>query len=129
MVQKWCKNVIINNSLNHFAFHVVPSAPLNISVQPLPGSVNELIAKWAPPIPKNGIINAYTVYCNMSANHTANQTSVIMSTVSNGTSQAVRFNTGSNPFTQYSCYVTANTSVGEGMPSLIVSGHISESGE
>ena len=37
------------------------------------------------------------------------------------------FNTGLNPFTQYNCYVTANTSVGEGIPSQIVIGKTDQS--
>ena len=40
--------------------------------------------------------------------------------VVNGTTLAVTFNTGLSPYTQYSCYVTANTSAGEGSPSVIV---------
>ena len=36
----------------------------------------------------------------------------------NGTTLATTL-TGLNPYTQYSCYVTANTSVGEGSPSTI----------
>ena len=37
----------------------------------------------------------------------------------NGTTLAVTI-MGLNPYTQYSCYVTANTSVGEGSPSVIL---------
>jgi len=43
-----------------------------------------------------------------------------VTSVVNGTTLATTL-TGLNPFTQYSCYVTANTSVGEGSPSVILS--------
>ena len=47
----------------------------------------------------------------------------------NGTTQAVVFSIRSNPFAQYICYVTANTSVGEGTPSKVFTGRTGESGE
>ena len=45
----------------------------------------------------------------------------------NGTTLAVTL-TGLNPYTQYSCYVTANTSVGEGSPSTILTVQTAQSG-
>ena len=47
--------------------------------------------------------------------------------VVNGTILAVTL-TGFNPYTQYSCYVTANTSVGEGSPSTILTVQTVQSG-
>ena len=47
----------------------------------------------------------------------------------NGTTSAATFSIRSNPLALYSCYVTANTSVGEGTPSSIVTGSTGESGE
>ena len=91
----------------------------------VPGSPNQLSASWSPPIPKNGIIIAYTVYCNTSTSYPdpgqiiAPNVPTVRSVV-NGTALAVAFNTGLTPYTQYNCYVRANTSVGEGPPSQIV---------
>ena len=99
---------------------LAPSQPLNVSLSAVSGSPNQLTATWTPPIPKNGIITAYTVYCNTST--------TLITTVVNGTTQAVTFNVGYYPFTQYSCYVTANTSVGEGAPSQVVNNTTSETG-
>ena len=99
---------------------LAPSQPLNVSLSAVPGSPDQLTATWTPPIPKNGIITAYTVYCN---NSTA-----LITLVVKGTTQAVIFNVGYYPFTQYSCYVTANTSVGEGAPSQVVNSTTSQTG-
>ena len=44
-----------------------------------------------------------------------------------GTTLAVML-TGHNPYTQYICYVTASTSVGEGSPSTIVTVQTAQSG-
>ena len=115
-------------------FCAVPSSPLAFSVSPVPGSPNQLSASWSPPIPKNGIITAYTVYCNTSA-HQAYPEQVIgpnvaiVRSVVNGSTLTVTFTAGLNPYTQYDCYVTANTSVGEGMQSDIVSNRTAESCE
>ena len=92
----------------------------------------QLSACWSEPIPKNGIITAYSVYCNTSANQSypeqviGSNVPIIISVV-NGTTQAVML-TELNPYTQYGCYVTANTSVGEGSPSNIVTVQTAESG-
>ena len=99
---------------------LVPSSPLNFALATFGGSPTQLSASWSSPIPKNGIITGYSVYCN-------NQTypeQVIGSNVPtfrsvvNGTTLAVTLS-GLNPCTRYSCYVTSNTSVGEGSPSTI----------
>ena len=99
----------------------------------VPGSLNQLTATWTPPIPKNGIITAYTVYCNTSANQVYPEQAIgpnipTIRSVVNETMLTAIFNTGLNPFTQYNCYVTANTSVGEGPPSQVVNTKTSESG-
>ena len=47
--------------------------------------------------------------------------------VVNGTTLATTL-TGLNPYTQYSCYVTANTSVGQGSPSVVVTRQTAQSG-
>ena len=111
----------------------VPSSPLALSVSAVPGSPNQLSASWSPPVTKNGIIIAYTIYCNTSASQ-AYPEQVIRPNVPTvrsvviGTTLAVTFSTGLNPYTQYDCYVTANTSVGEGTPSPIITTRTLESG-
>ena len=110
----------------------VPSSPQNFSLSPVAGSPTQLSASWSVPIPRNGIITGYSVYCNTSANQSypeqviGSNVPTIRSAV-NGTTLATTL-TGLNPYTQYSCYVTANTSVGEGRPSTIFTIQTSQSG-
>ena len=92
----------------------------------------QLLISWTPP-DLNGIITGYSVYCNTSADQAypeqvigSNEPTII--SVVNETTLDVTL-TGLNPYTQYSCYVTANISVGEGSPSEIVSNITGESGE
>ena len=103
-------------------------------MSPIPGSPTALFANWSVPIPRNGIITAYTVYCNTSASQAYPEQVIgpnipTIRSVVNGTTLAVTFNTGLNPYTQYSCYVTANTSAGEGMPSVVVTARTFQGGE
>ena len=123
-----------NEQCNHhtflmFLFFTVPSSPQSFSLSPVAG---QLSASWSEPITKNGIITGYSVYCNTSANQSY-QEQVIGSNVPtirsvvNETTLAVML-TGLNPYTQYSCYVTANTSVGEGSPSVILTVQTAQSG-
>ena len=110
----------------------VPSSPQNFSLSPVAGSPTQLSASWSVPIPRNGIITGYSVYCNTSANQTypeqmiGSNVPTIRSGV-NGATLATTL-TGLNPYTQYSCYVTANTSVGEGSPSAVATALTTESG-
>ena len=68
------------------------------------------------------------MYCNNSAIQSYPEQVIgsnvpTIRSVVNGTTLAVTLAvtlTGLNPYTQYSCYVTANTSVGEGSPSVIL---------
>ena len=99
---------------------------------PVDGSPTQLSASWSASLPKNGIITGYSVYCNTSDNQAypeqvigSNQATI--RSVLNGTTLAVTL-TGLNPYTQYSCYVTANTSVGEGSPSTLDTVQTAESG-
>eukprot|EP00731_Ephydatia_muelleri_P029842 Em0021g365a len=109
----------------------VPSSPQNFSLSPVAGSPTQLSASWSVPIPRNGIITGYSVYCNTSANQTYPEQMIgpnvptIRSAV-NGATLATTL-TGLNPYTQYSCYVTANTSVGEGSPSAVATALTTES--
>ena len=115
------------------AFSSVSSSPPNFTLFSVPGFPTALSANWSVPIPRNGIITAYTVYCNTSATQAYPEQVIgpnipTIRSVVNGTTLAVIFNTGLNPYTQYSCYVTANTSAGEGSPSVIVTARTVEGG-
>ena len=110
----------------------VPSSPQNFTLSPVAGSPSQLSASWSVPIPSNGIITGYSVYCNTSASQAYPDQLICpniptIRSVVNGTTLAVTL-TGFNPYTQYSCYVTANTSVGEGNPSDILNVQTSQSG-
>ena len=73
------------------------------------------------------------MYCNTSDNQTypeqmIGQNVPIIRFVANGTTFSATFNTKLELFTQYSCYVTANTSAGEGKPSVVISAKTGEGG-
>ena len=110
--------IIIRNDL-----FSVPSSPQNFSLSPVAGSPSQLSASWSVPIPRNGIITGYSVYCNTSANQSYPEQMIgpnvpTIRSVVNGTTLAATLS-GFSPYTQYSCYVTANTSVGKGNPSAV----------
>ena len=119
-----------NLNTSHFP---VPSSPRNFSLSPVAGSPYQLSASWSVPIPRNGIITGYSVYCNSSFNQPFPEQVIgpnvpTTRSVVNGTTLAVTFNTGLSPYTQYSCYATANTSVGEGPLSRTVAATTGEAG-
>ena len=110
----------------------VPSSPQNFSLSSVPGSPSQLFASWSIPIPRNGIITGYSVYCNISADQSYPEQMIgpnvlTIRSLVNGTTLAAPLS-GLSPYTQYSCYVTANTSVGEGNPSYISSTRTVEGG-
>ena len=133
-----CLFALLNDSLYfHFILFPLhskaPYSPFQFSVSTVPGSPSQLSALWSPPIPKNGIITAYTVYCNTSASQAYPEQMIgpnvatIRSLVSGTTLTAII--TGLNPYTNYDCYVTANTSVGAGNSSVISTARTGGSGE
>ena len=105
-----------------------------MTLEPIPGSPNQLAIRWAPPYQKNGIIIGYTVYCNSSASQ-AYPEQVIGPNVPtirklvNGTTLGDVIVTGLYPFINYDCWMTANTSAGEGIPSLVVTARTEGTGE
>ena len=115
-----------------FYYCLVPSSPQSFSLYSVAGSPTQLSASWSVPIPRNGIITGYSVYCNTSANQSYPQQMIgpnapTIRSLVNGTTLATTL-TGFNPYTQYSCYVTANTSAGEGSPSIISTAGTAEGG-
>ena len=110
----------------------VPSSPQNFSLSPVAGSPSQLSASWSVPIPRNGIITGYSVYCNTSANQSYPEQMIgpnmpTIRSVVNGTTLVATL-TGLSPYTQYSCYVAANASVGQGSPSALVTRQTGEAG-
>ena len=103
--------------------------PLNFQLSAVSSSA--LMATWIPPSSPNGIVTGYTVYCTVSQNQTYPEQVPIGGstyTVFNVTSQTSVYLSGLLPFTFYQCYVTANTTVGEGIPSTTVLSQTSETG-
>ena len=131
-------NVIILKTKLHgisiFFFATAPSSPLNFAVSSVSGSSNQLSASWYPPM--SGFSIAYTVYCNTSASQAYPEQMIgpnvpMVRSVVKGIppgpmsmfippTTMTTFNTGLEPNTFYDCYVTANTSFGEGTPSQIM---------
>ena len=102
-------------------------------VRSVPDSPSELILTWNLPLEPNGIITAYTVYCSERLSGSGDIRDAlliatdIMITVSENISQVVV--TDLMPYTVYDCYITANTSAGEGSLSTVQSARTDESGD
>ena len=96
---------------------------------------------WEPPIEPNGVILTYTVYCDEIQHSSGSglqndgnfltpfddddDSTAEFTTVVPG-NQTQTFVMGLTPFITYDCYITANTSVGEGAPSIIQSAQTDE---
>lgn len=107
------------------------------------GSPTELLVTWQPPTVPNGVILSYTVYCYdqifdssgsgggmevlLTPPGYLNITETTIAVASANQSEVIV--TGLTPYTVYVCYVTANTSFGEGNPSIIHSARTDESGK
>ena len=126
----------------------VPTNPVNTTLAKVVGSPTELHIQWKPPEQPNGIILVYNIYCT---EVTANDTQVLylgsgsilvatssgsgmMTAMPNYAILVVTNATESEalledltPFTNYGCFITANTSVGEGTSSMIVTATTDES--
>ena len=106
-------------------------------------SPNSLHVIWAPPNEPNGVITNYTVYCIdlvetdgltnsgsgmpfLSLN--ISESSTLLSLVVPSNETQIEF-TGLVPHTIYSCYISANTSVGESNFSEAVEAETDESSE
>ena len=79
---------------------------------------HNIILSWSPPLPsqQNGVITGYILNCTIGG--------VTVSTMTSKTIQDVQI----NPFTSYTCSVSAATIVGDGPPAT-VSGTSDEDGE
>lgn len=105
-------------------------APTNVDAFAVSGNPLSLNVVWDPPIFPNGRLTHYNIYCEEATAGSGGMSShqeIFTSTV-----QGQEMNTmvtGLTPFTTYDCYVSANTSVGEGTRSVLVSGTTDEYGK
>jgi len=101
---------------------LVPSSPIGLSASLVSGDPYSLFISWMKPQKPNGMILSYNVYClesNISSSiQSLSSTSDIFDEVVSGNS----FNAtvgGLTPFKEYGCFVSANTSIGEGNNSFV----------
>ncbi len=112
--------------------NIAPSEPINIRVLAIPGDPFSLDISWDLPTNPNGIITHYNLYCLEYNDElgSGDDTWIKPSMESNNETVNSSFSstimTGLVPFTDYSCYVSANTSVGEGPASVMVTGTTDE---
>ena len=107
--------------MNTSSISSAPTAPRSFSVETVDGMSMQLSAMWMEPSPTNGRITAYSVSCR--ENRTMDVYTV---TTSDSTSVEIQ---GLTPFTTYECFVTANTSAGEGGRSNTDTAITAEDGE
>ena len=124
----------MNNDYCSFILSMsAPPPPENLTLFPLSDDPSALYATWSPPgAPCNVTITNYLVYCNVSLNQVYPEQVVgpntpTVRTIVNTTKLAATLS-GLKAFTQYDCYVTANTSVGEGIFSAIATARTAEGG-
>ncbi len=102
---------------------VAPLAPTYVSVMAVSGEPLSLNVSWRPPLVPNGYITHYNIYCKESQLSvgsgdgmyilpTSSYLSIYTRTVQGDDSNNTIV--GLTPFTNYGCYVSANTSIGEG---------------
>ena len=111
-------------------FFPVPSPPQMFAL--VTSSSTSLTASWQLPDAANGIIRNYTVYCRTSQSQYYPEQRPTESTFtprSTTTGDVTADITGLTAFTNYECYATANTSVGEGTASNTVMIRTNEAGE
>ena len=111
--------------------YVAPTSPLNFTLETVPDEPTQLSASWSRPIPTHGIITAYTLYCTISTDQYYPEQWAPDSMGNNYQLGNVESDVliGLVPLTNYECFVTANTSVGEGDPSSTETQRTDESGE
>ena len=115
---------------------------MSVTVSTIYGSPNSLQVIWTPPNEPNGVITYYTVYCiDIESDALTNprsgvpllslnisESSTLLSLVVTSNETQIEF-TGLVPHTVYSCYVSANTSVGEGNFSEAIEAETDEASE
>ena len=113
----------------------MPSEPQSPNTYQIRDSPTELLVSWDSPLEPNGIITSYRVYCYETHDSSGGgESDLIEELAINFTTAVVPGNTTEavvtelTPYTFYACYVTANTSVGEGNASDSDSARTDESG-
>ena len=103
-----------------------PSAPRDLTIEPQ--SSTELAMSWLRPIPTNGIIVQYTLYCRGSdSQHYTDQFQPFSFTEEiNGEDNFIVVG-NLEPFTSYDCSISATTGAGEGERSTVVVARTDES--
>lgn len=113
----------------------MPSKPQSPDTDQIRDSPNELFVSWEHPLEPNGIITSYSVYCyeaydsEIGSAYSSEERDFLeepLVTVPGGVTEAVV--TELIPYTFYNCYVTANTSAGEGNASDSTTARTDESG-
>ena len=122
-----------------YSLSSVPSEPQNPDIQSIAGSPTELLVMWDPPAEPNGVILTYTVYCYVLANDSLASESFLLPLDSIVTMMPSFTQVPGNqtevvvvdlvPYTDYFCFITANTSIGESNSSNIVFNRTDESGK
>ena len=120
---------------------LVPSEP-HLNVSRKVGEPNRLLATWTVPEDPNGIILNYTVYCDemvlVEGSGVSGAGDLLLDISESNTPTVIVVVPGSDlsvvvmeltPYTYYDCYVTANTSVGEGNSTMVQSAQTDESGQ
>ena len=98
-----------------FSCLAVPSAPRDLTLESVSTDATLLSASWVRPLPANGIITVYTLYCTGTEEQFYED-----QIVPEQFSQSLEGNVLSTilelllPFTVYECSITASTSAGEG---------------
>ena len=123
---------------------VVPSEPQEVTISTVYGYPSLLSLSWAPPSTPNGEVTNYTVYCEElpenfdsfasgSGETSGEIEDVIFPEYNTTLSLTLPGNENGTlfpdltPYTYYSCYVSANTSTGEGNFSIGVIARTDES--
>ncbi len=107
----------------------MPSAPINLFASAVNGDPYSLYITWTKPSIPNGAISYYTVYCvernssttspplTSSADIEVEEVDLIEVVPGISLNATVG---GLVPFTEYGCFLSANTSIGEGNFSAII---------
>ena len=93
----------------------VPSAPRDLNLESVSTDATLLMASWTRPMPANGVIATYTLYCT-GVEEQFYEDQIVPGQFFSSLGGNVLSTTLENllPFTIYECYITANTSAGEG---------------
>ena len=113
--------------------YAVPSQPTDPTVMTVRGSPFELSISWEPPHEPNGIMTYYTIYCQEKWSSEPNSSPEY--NIAGARHETVRSEIrtvlfpGLRPYTVYDCFVSGNTTIGEGNFSSFVTARTDESSE